>query len=87
MLVLPGWIIRSWSNAWLAQWFIGSRQGRESRARPLGITIAGGLIVSQMLTLYTTPAIYLLLDKLHRVLWGTRVRGEWPPSLMRALRQ
>ena len=43
--------------------------GSELR-RPLGITIIGGLIVSQVLTLYTTPVIYLLLDKLHRRLWG-----------------
>jgi multidrug efflux pump subunit AcrB len=39
--------------------------GSELR-RPLGITIIGGLLVSQFLTLYTTPVIYLTLDRLCR---------------------
>jgi multidrug efflux pump len=41
----------------------GSGTGSELR-RPLGITIVGGLIVSQMLTLYTTPVVYLALDRM-----------------------
>jgi multidrug efflux pump len=41
----------------------GKGTGSELR-QPLGITIVGGLIVSQMLTLYTTPVVYLALDRL-----------------------
>jgi multidrug efflux pump len=53
---------------------IATGPGSELR-RPLGITIIGGLIVSQVLTLYTTPVIYLGLDRLHRK-WGGARRGS-----------
>jgi multidrug efflux pump len=44
----------------------GTGTGSELR-RPLGITIVGGLVVSQMLTLYTTPVVYLTFDRIR--LW------------------
>jgi multidrug efflux pump len=50
---------------------LGSGMGSELR-RPLGITIVGGLIVSQALTLYTTPVIYLYMDRLN--IWVSRLR-------------
>ncbi len=56
---------------------LGTGYGSELR-RPLGVAIVGGLIVSQMLTLFTTPVVYLYLDRLR--LWGLRVfkRGARP---------
>ena len=54
----------------------GGGTGSELR-RPLGITIVGGLIVSQALTLYTTPVIYIYMDRLR--LWFERLRhGRLP---------
>ncbi|MEK6336693.1 MAG: multidrug efflux RND transporter permease subunit [Acidobacteriota bacterium] len=57
---------------------LGTGTGSELR-RPLGITIIGGLIVSQMLTLYTTPVVYLTLDRL-RLRW--RQFRERPKDLL-----
>jgi len=54
---------------------LATGEGAELR-RPLGIAIVGGLIVSQILTLYTTPVVYLTLDRLrHRVLARRRRAG------------
>jgi multidrug efflux pump len=44
---------------------LGTGTGSELR-RPLGITIVGGLLVSQVLTLFTTPVVYLFFDRLAR---------------------
>jgi multidrug efflux pump len=53
---------------------LGTGTGSELR-QPLGIAIVGGLLVSQWLTLYTTPVIYLALDRLRRRLGGTAASG------------
>jgi len=58
---------------------LGTGTGSELR-RPLGIAIIGGLLVSQMLTLYTTPVIYLYFDRLQH--WWYRVRHREPPVVM-----
>ena len=61
---------------------VGGGEGAELR-QPLGIAIVGGLIVSQILTLYTTPVVYLSLDRLrHRVNARRRRRGG--PAVLQA---
>jgi multidrug efflux pump subunit AcrB len=57
---------------------IGFGAGSELR-RPLGIAIVGGLAVSQLLNLFTTPVIYLFLDRL-RLKGGRRARKPAPPA-------
>jgi multidrug efflux pump len=52
---------------------VGYGYGAELR-QPLGISIMGGLILSQLLTLYTTPVVYLYLDRFR--LWCLRLRGR-----------
>lgn len=56
---------------------LGHGVGSELR-RPLGITIIGGLIVSQMLTLFTTPIVYIYMDRLQTWLQGARKHSHAP---------
>ncbi len=68
---------------------LGTGVGSELR-RPLGIAIVGGLIVSQAMTLYTTPVIYLLMDSMRlrfRSLWRRPARAPIPvaPALLLVL--
>ena len=58
---------------------LGTGTGAELR-RPLGITIVGGLILSQILTLYTTPVVYLFFDRLARRLSKSRVARDLPDA-------
>jgi hydrophobic/amphiphilic exporter-1 (mainly G- bacteria), HAE1 family len=54
---------------------LGTGSGSELR-QPLGYAMVGGLIMSQLLTLFTTPVIYLYLDRLQRWLSGERRQPE-----------
>jgi multidrug efflux pump len=56
---------------------VGIGQGASLR-QPLGITVMGGLILSQIVTLYTTPVIYLSLDRLRVRLIRLASRWQWP---------
>jgi multidrug efflux pump len=56
---------------------LGAGVGSELR-RPLGIAIVGGLILSQMLTLFTTPVVYIYMDRIQTWLQGQRARGAAP---------
>jgi len=61
----------------------GTGTGSELR-RPLGITIVGGLIVSQLLTLYTTPVVYLTLDRI-RLRMAGKTHDDFHPEIGEAI--
>jgi Cu/Ag efflux pump CusA len=67
---------------------LGTGVGSELR-QPLGYTIVGGLLLSQLLTLYTTPVIYIYLDQLRAWLSGERTKAAatLSPTSTRAGRQ
>ncbi len=58
---------------------VGAGVGAELR-RPLGIAIVGGLILSQMLTLFTTPVVYIYMDRIQTWLQGSRARRAVVPA-------
>ena len=58
---------------------IGSGDGAELR-NPLGISIVGGLLFSQVLTLYTTPIVYVALDRLRSRFARSRAAATAPSS-------
>ncbi|PTT75204.1 RND transporter, partial [Pelomonas sp. HMWF004] len=54
---------------------LGTGDGAELR-QPLGMAIVGGLVLSQLLTLYTTPVVFVLMDRLSGRAWRAR-RARW----------
>jgi len=54
---------------------LGFGAGAEAR-RPLGLAVVGGLVVSQLLTLYITPVVYYYMDKVQARLMGRRAKSE-----------
>jgi HAE1 family hydrophobic/amphiphilic exporter-1 len=60
---------------------LGTGTGAEIR-QPLGYSMVGGLVVSQMLTLFTTPVVYLYLDNLSNAIsrWTSSKKPGEPPS-------
>jgi len=61
---------------------LGNGSGSELR-QPLGYAMVGGLLLSQVLTLYTTPVVYLYLDRLQDWIKGEK-RVEEPQPLLQA---
>ena len=59
---------------------LGTGVGSELR-QPLGYTIVGGLILSQVLTLFTTPIVYIYLDKLQTWLFRNKRKRRQSPSI------
>ena len=59
---------------------LGLGAGAESR-RPLGVCVAGGLLFSQVLTLYITPVIYLYMDRVEQWLMGSRRKSRRPAAM------
>ena len=62
---------------------LGTGTGSELR-RPLGISIVGGLIMSQMLTLFTTPVVYLYMDRLRSAMSNLRQPSRVPAPALRS---
>ena len=58
---------------------LGFGAGAEAR-RPLGLAVVGGLVFSQLLTLYITPVFYTYLDAFRRRLGGRRASASMPPA-------